>query len=36
MFMSVVLPAPLGPSNAKISPRRMSRLIFCSAWNPEA
>ena len=26
MLISVVLPAPFGPSSAKISPRRMSRL----------
>src|SRR5262245_63760185 len=36
MLISVVLPAPLGPSKAKISPRRMSRLMFFSAWNPDA
>src|SRR4249920_1098024 len=35
-LISVVFPAPLGPSNAKISPRRMSRSIPLSAWNPEA
>src|SRR6185369_4053438 len=34
--ISVVLPAPLGPSSAKISPRRISRLTFFSAWKPEA
>jgi hypothetical protein len=28
MLMSVVLPAPLGPSSAKISPRWMSRLML--------
>jgi hypothetical protein len=33
---SVVFPAPFGPSNAKISPRRMSRLMFFSAWKPVA
>src|SRR3546814_17620815 len=32
MLISVVLPAPLGPSRAKISPRRMSRSIDLSAW----
>src|SRR3546814_13255450 len=36
MLISVVLPAPLGPSRAKISPRRMSRSIDLSAWKPEA
>ncbi len=36
MLISVVLPAPLGPSSAKISPRRMSRLMLFSAWNPDA
>jgi hypothetical protein len=36
MLMSVVLPAPFGPSSAKISPRRMSRLTCFSAWKPEA
>src|SRR5437016_9208519 len=36
MLMRVVLPAPFGPSRAKISPRRISRLTFFSAWNPEA
>ncbi len=36
MLISVVLPAPLGPSSAKISPRRMSRLMPFSAWKPEA
>jgi hypothetical protein len=36
MLISVVLPAPLGPSRAKISPRRMSRLMRLSAWKPEA
>ena len=36
MLISVVLPAPLGPSNAKISPRRMSRLMPLSAWSPDA
>jgi len=36
MPISVVLPAPLGPSKAKISPRRMSRLISLSASKPES
>jgi hypothetical protein len=36
MLISVVLPAPLGPSSAKISPRRISRSTFLSAWKPEA
>ena len=36
MPISVVLPAPFGPSSAKISPRRISRLTFFSAWKPEA
>jgi hypothetical protein len=36
MLMSVVLPAPFGPSSAKISPRRMSRLTRLSASKPEA
>ena len=31
MLISVVLPAPFGPSSAKISPRRISRLMFFSA-----
>jgi hypothetical protein len=35
-LISVVLPAPFGPSSAKISPRLMSRLISLSAWNPDA
>jgi len=34
MLISVVLPAPFGPSSAKISPRRMSRLILFSALKP--
>ena len=34
MLISVVLPAPLGPSSAKISPRWMSRSIDLSAWTP--
>lgn len=33
--ISVVLPAPLGPSSAKISPRLMSRLTFLSALKPD-
>ncbi|MNR47199.1 hypothetical protein D3C85_1662690 [compost metagenome] len=36
MLISVVLPAPFGPSRPKISPRWISRLTFLSAWNPEA
>ncbi len=36
MLMSVVLPAPLGPSSAKISPLRMSRSTLSSATWPEA
>ena len=36
MPMSVVLPAPLGPSRAKISPCRISRSTFLSAVSPEA
>src|SRR5258706_6532365 len=36
MLISVVFPAPLGPSKAKISPRRISRLTRLSAWKPEA
>ena len=36
MLISVVLPAPFGPSRAKISPRRMSRLTSFSAVKPEA
>jgi hypothetical protein len=32
----VVFPAPFGPSKAKISPRRMSRLTPFSASSPEA
>jgi len=36
MLISVVLPAPLGPSSAKISPARMSRLTLRSAVKPEA
>src|SRR5688572_21770543 len=36
MLISVVFPAPLGPSKAKISPRRISRSMFLSAWKPDA
>src|SRR6185312_4003159 len=36
MLISVVLPAPLGPSSAKISPRSISRSIDFSAWKPDA
>ncbi len=36
MLISVVLPAPFGPSSAKISPRRISRLTLLSAWKPDA
>ena len=36
MLISVVLPAPLGPSSAKISPRRISKWMFLSACRPEA
>src|SRR5829696_2549412 len=36
MLISVVFPAPFGPNRAKISPRRMSRLMFLSAWKPES
>src|SRR6185312_13178843 len=35
-LMSVVFPAPLGPSSAKISPRPIWRSIALSATNPEA
>ncbi len=35
MLISVVLPAPFGPSSAKISPDLMSRLMLFSALNPE-
>src|SRR4030095_11325863 len=34
MLISVVLPAPFGPSSAKISPRRMSRSSGFSASAP--
>ena len=33
-LIRVVLPAPLGPSRAKISPRLISRLMFFRAWKP--
>src|SRR6476619_3921940 len=36
MLISVVLPAPFGPSSAKISPRRMSRSPLCNARKPVA
>jgi hypothetical protein len=36
MLISVVLPAPFGPSSAKISPGRISRSTLFSAWNPDA
>ena len=36
MLMSVVLPAPFGPSSAKISPRRISRSTSTSARKPVA
>src|SRR4030095_2207521 len=36
MLISVVLPAPLGPSSAKISPRRISRSMPFRAWKPDA
>src|ERR1044071_8291566 len=36
MLIRVVLPAPFGPSSAKISPWRMLRLTPLSAWNPDA
>ena len=35
MLISVVLPAPFGPSSAKISPRLISRLMPFSALKPE-
>jgi hypothetical protein len=35
-LISVVLPAPFGPSSAKISPWRMSRLMSFKAWKPDA
>ena len=36
MPISVVLPAPLGPSRPKISPRRISRSTRFRACRPEA
>src|SRR5262249_33685143 len=36
ILIRVVLPAPFGPRRANISPRRISRLTFFSASNPEA
>ena len=36
MLISVVLPAPFGPSSAKISPGRMSSDTPFSAWCPVA
>ena len=36
MLISVVLPAPLGPSRAKISPLWISRSICLSAGCPDA
>ncbi len=33
--ISVVLPAPLGPSSAMISPSSMSRSTDFSAWKPD-
>src|SRR6476660_7871112 len=36
MLISVVLSAPFGPSSAKISPRRISRLTFLTAESPDA
>ena len=36
MLISVVLPAPFGPSSAKISPFMMSRSIGFSALKPDA
>src|SRR5689334_24300373 len=36
MLISVVLPAPFGPSSAKISPRSMERVTPLSAWKPPA
>ena len=35
MLISVVLPAPFGPSSAKISPLLISRLMSFSALKPE-
>ncbi|CAM5545090.1 hypothetical protein RLIN73S_03711 [Rhodanobacter lindaniclasticus] len=36
MLISVVLPAPLGPSSAKISPGSIARSMCFSAWKPDA
>src|SRR5262245_15818722 len=36
MLISVVLPAPFGPSRAKISPLSISRSMRLSAWKPDA
>src|SRR5689334_9600605 len=36
MLISVVLPAPFGPSSPKISPRRISRFVRFNASNPDA
>jgi hypothetical protein len=36
MLIKVVLPAPFGPSSAKISPRAMSRSTGFSACSPDA
>lgn len=36
MLISVVLPAPFGPSNAKISPLRIDRSTGDSAVTPPA
>src|SRR3954470_12372406 len=36
MLISVVLPAPFGPSSAKISPRWISRSTRSSAFRPDA
>src|SRR5262245_20615653 len=36
MLINVVLPAPFGPSRAKISPRRIPRLTPFSACKPDA
>ena len=36
MLIRVVLPAPLGPSRAKISPFSISRSTAFSAWKPDA
>src|SRR5687767_9169585 len=35
MLISVVLPAPFGPSRAKISPFWISRLVLCRACTPD-